>query len=593
MESKRQSKLPDGLGKKIIQALKTQGTPGQPTETGSEQPPANLEEIPYGLSPSAEEHGMETISHMDFGSEEVHYGQEQDLFQPALVSFEDDLSSPGFDNVAMANQAPQYGSFVDGSQDDFAMPGQVDPHLQAGGEEGTYMSPDQADQGGFEDFGYNQQSYEEFDYNQQSYDNFEASATQKEVTAYQMPKLGLPPQAPVEGQQMDDFAGDYGDFEDGYGYEEENTANQNIAPLDDFGYTTDMTPLAFEGESYQPELEQYEDYGNEEVQIGYSQDAITGKSQSREPQGLDLDAVPGKQAPQIQQPKEDFDMPSDEEFYSALYTKPYDDESPEAKQDKHYQQPKKDLRTPDEDDDEAILSKKKDSRREEHEPRIYRYEDDEDDDRYYHETRRKSSRHREERHHDEDREYRRYDDRHEDRDRDYRRYDDQYYDEEDRREARYKKDRYHRERDIEYRRSERRHHEDERDYDDDYYEKPRRGAKDSKSSAHRAEVLSSNVETLVRLVTSLPPGVTRQTGAQIIRQTMEAMGISMTDVLSDAQDSHKRLHKLIGDSFNKIEEHKTLVRDLEDDIHSFQKKAKELDDIISLFVLSEKHRNRH
>ena len=38
---------------------------------------------------------------------------------------------------------------------------------------------------------------------------------------------------------------------------------------------------------------------------------------------------------------------------------------------------------------------------------------------------------------------------------------------------------------------------------------------------------------------------------------------------------------------NIIEEHKILIKRLEEDIHTYQRKAKELDDIINLFILTE------
>ena len=47
--------------------------------------------------------------------------------------------------------------------------------------------------------------------------------------------------------------------------------------------------------------------------------------------------------------------------------------------------------------------------------------------------------------------------------------------------------------------------------------------------------IPSNVAVLKKLISQLPSGVTRQTGAQIIKQTMEALGISMKSVLQDAQ----------------------------------------------------------
>ena len=43
--------------------------------------------------------------------------------------------------------------------------------------------------------------------------------------------------------------------------------------------------------------------------------------------------------------------------------------------------------------------------------------------------------------------------------------------------------------------------------------------------------LPANVAVLKQLIAKLPSGVSKQTGAQIIKQTMEALGISMAGVL--------------------------------------------------------------
>ena len=47
--------------------------------------------------------------------------------------------------------------------------------------------------------------------------------------------------------------------------------------------------------------------------------------------------------------------------------------------------------------------------------------------------------------------------------------------------------------------------------------------------------LPPNVAVLKQLINKLPSGVSKQTGALIIKQTMEALGISMTGVLQEAQ----------------------------------------------------------
>lgn len=97
---------------------------------------------------------------------------------------------------------------------------------------------------------------------------------------------------------------------------------------------------------------------------------------------------------------------------------------------------------------------------------------------------------------------------------------------------------------------------------------------------------SSNVRTLIRLVSDLPEGVTKQTGAQIIRLTMEAMGISMEDVLTEAQSAQSEMLDAVRANIKKIEEYKTVIRKLESDIKYYQGKANELSEIIDLFILS-------
>jgi hypothetical protein len=97
---------------------------------------------------------------------------------------------------------------------------------------------------------------------------------------------------------------------------------------------------------------------------------------------------------------------------------------------------------------------------------------------------------------------------------------------------------------------------------------------------------SPNVRTLIRLMSELPEGVTKQTGAQIIRLTMEAMGISMEDVLSEAQASQSDMLDAVRANIKKIEEYKTVIRKLETDIKFYQGKANDLSEIIDLFILS-------
>jgi len=97
---------------------------------------------------------------------------------------------------------------------------------------------------------------------------------------------------------------------------------------------------------------------------------------------------------------------------------------------------------------------------------------------------------------------------------------------------------------------------------------------------------TSNVKTLIKLVNELPEGVTKQTGAQIIRLTMEAMGIIMEDVLSEAQGAQSEMLEAVRGNIKKIEEYKTVIRKLESDIKYYQGRANELSEIIDLFILS-------
>ncbi|MFN8614775.1 MAG: hypothetical protein U0003_02550 [Vampirovibrionales bacterium] len=109
---------------------------------------------------------------------------------------------------------------------------------------------------------------------------------------------------------------------------------------------------------------------------------------------------------------------------------------------------------------------------------------------------------------------------------------------------------------------------------------------DSSSPTDGDVEFSHNVRTLIGLVRDLPEGVTKQTGAQIIRLTMEAMGISMEDVLTEAQSAQSDMLDSVRANIKKIEEYKTVIRKLETDIKFFQGKANELSEIIDLFILS-------
>ena len=100
--------------------------------------------------------------------------------------------------------------------------------------------------------------------------------------------------------------------------------------------------------------------------------------------------------------------------------------------------------------------------------------------------------------------------------------------------------------------------------------------------------MPNNINVLKRLISQLPTGVPRQTGAQIIRQTIEALGIPMKTVLQDAQRVRDCLNSSIKDCNYTIQEYKSNIRTLEKQAASYQKQLNKLNDIISLFVFSEK-----
>ncbi len=101
-------------------------------------------------------------------------------------------------------------------------------------------------------------------------------------------------------------------------------------------------------------------------------------------------------------------------------------------------------------------------------------------------------------------------------------------------------------------------------------------------------VHSSNIDTLMWLITQLPAGVTKQTGAHIIRQTMEALGMPMNLVLNEAQQIQDTTNHSIRTKINSIEEYRNNIRILENEVQKERKQVEELEDLISLFILSEK-----
>jgi hypothetical protein len=96
--------------------------------------------------------------------------------------------------------------------------------------------------------------------------------------------------------------------------------------------------------------------------------------------------------------------------------------------------------------------------------------------------------------------------------------------------------------------------------------------------------IPTNVAVLKQLITQLPAGVTKQTGAQIIKQTMEALGISMKSVLQEAQQVQESLNNSARECQASIIENKRQISILEKQTQKYQKQYSVLNDIISLFV---------
>lgn len=100
--------------------------------------------------------------------------------------------------------------------------------------------------------------------------------------------------------------------------------------------------------------------------------------------------------------------------------------------------------------------------------------------------------------------------------------------------------------------------------------------------------IPSNVAVLKNLIATLPVGVTKQTGAQIIRQTLEAMGIPMNSVLKEAQEVQEELNSSTRECMLKIQEYKTNILQLEQSVQEYQRNITQINDLVSLFLLTDK-----
>jgi len=101
--------------------------------------------------------------------------------------------------------------------------------------------------------------------------------------------------------------------------------------------------------------------------------------------------------------------------------------------------------------------------------------------------------------------------------------------------------------------------------------------------------IPANVAILKNLISTLPAGVTKQTGAQIIRQTLEAMGIPMNNVLKEAQEVQEELNSSTRECMLKIQEYKTNILQLEQSVQQYQQNITQINDLVSLFLLTDKN----
>lgn len=107
-------------------------------------------------------------------------------------------------------------------------------------------------------------------------------------------------------------------------------------------------------------------------------------------------------------------------------------------------------------------------------------------------------------------------------------------------------------------------------------------------SASESFEMPANIAVLKKLISQLPSGVSRHTGAQIIKQTMEALGISMKSVLQDAQQVQESLKVSARECQGSIQEYKKQILTLEKQSQSYQKQYSALNDLISLFIQTTK-----
>ena len=98
---------------------------------------------------------------------------------------------------------------------------------------------------------------------------------------------------------------------------------------------------------------------------------------------------------------------------------------------------------------------------------------------------------------------------------------------------------------------------------------------------------SENVRKLIHLINTLPPDVSKKTGAIIIKHTMEAMGISIKELIAEAKEVKEEINLNIRNSMNEIAEARKHINELEYDINRSKNLSMQLDDLIGLFIVVE------
>ena len=96
---------------------------------------------------------------------------------------------------------------------------------------------------------------------------------------------------------------------------------------------------------------------------------------------------------------------------------------------------------------------------------------------------------------------------------------------------------------------------------------------------------SENIRKLIHLINTLPSDVSKKTGAIIIKHTMEAMGISIKELIAEAREVKDEINLNIRNSMNEIAEARKHISDLEYDINRSKNLSMQLDDLIGLFIV--------